>query len=387
MPMDNNKLIQRFQELTLFPDDRLFQIYEQVTGEVSTNRHQVIRDLAVNEHVTWSYETNPEDAAKADGLKDLMTYFPKVFNKSWTYTLCSWKRDIDRVFDFPDNKIVFFKKPTNLQADMKKFADWFFQLLGEEPTREKEQQVAGEALAKFKDMIFFVVEKSLVDQFAMNIAMDALSAIANDPRTEPNLEVCVTSGYCEQVRRYMISIGEENARETDKHDPSNDVHIKNMMDIISPHLKERSTPPAPAPPPPPAEEADPNEAVLEVEEAVIQTAPLEQVPDADAHLSLKIVSDPLRTKRKEYQSANLHYKQIRTDQITATSWKKCRATHNLTGRCAIFIKRIPANTKQNMCFKYKEAHLCDGSYEGCAFDPIFGHSSLHPYGEVIVCCD
>ena len=318
--MDNNKLIQRFQELTLFPDDRLFQIYEQVTGEVSTNRHQVIRDLAVNEHVTWSYETNPQDAAKADGMKDLMAFFPKVFSKEWSYTLCSWKRDIDRVFDFPDNKLVFFKRPTNLQADMTKFAKWFFQLLGPEPTREKEQQVAGEALAKFKDMIFFVVEKSLVDQFALNIAMDALSAIANDPSTDLNTEVCVTSGYCEQVRRYMISVGEEK-RENCPYDPGSDEHITKMMDIVSPHLKERSTPPAPAPPPPPAEEApvpgmpdlnthlgglpteeaDPNEAVLEVEEAVIQTAPLEQVPDADAHLSLKVVSDPLRTKRKEYR--------------------------------------------------------------------------------------
>ena len=185
MPMDNNKLIARFQQLSLFPDEKLFAMWQKVTGEVSDNRHQVIRDIAVNEDITWSFETNPTEAAKADGLKDLMSLFPKIFQSKFNYTQVSWKRDIDRVFDFPDDELVFFKRPGNLNEDMLEFSKWFFELLGPEPTREREQQIASRALTKFRDIMFFVIDKSLVDKFNMNIAMDALSAMGNEKTTGP----------------------------------------------------------------------------------------------------------------------------------------------------------------------------------------------------------
>ena len=201
MPMDNNKLIARFQELTLFPDDRLFSIYQTVTGEVSSNRHQVIRDLAVNEDVTWSYETNPEDAAKADGIKDLIKYFPRIFSKSWNYTHCSWKRDIDRVYDAPDDKLLCSKILTDLRQICSGSSIGILFFLAPTPDREKECQTAVEAFLKFKDRFFTLVDKSVVDTFTLNIAMDACSAIANENGGDLGTSVCVVSGYAESVRR------------------------------------------------------------------------------------------------------------------------------------------------------------------------------------------
>ena len=397
--MDNNKLIARFQELTLFPDDRLFEIYQHVTGEVSTNRHQVIRDLAVNAKVTWSYEMNPKDAAMVDGIKELMKCFECIYSKSWNYTHCSWKRDIDRVYEVADDKIILLKNPGNTKKDMTEFAVWWSELLGPEPTRERECSLADEAFIKFKDMFFYEINRSLVDTFTLNIALDACSAIANDPSLQIGNGVSVVGGYCEAVRRYMVSTALDADNGGD-YDATNEEHRSKMMEQVSPMLS--AFPDSPTPPPEPddvpgmpdlnthlgglPDEADPNEVVIDVEEAVIQTTPLEQVPDQDAHLSLKIVGDGAKVKRKEYRDMIDTYKEIPINKIAPYSWRTCREEHDLTGRCAIFIKRNPGTKKQNMCFKYKEGHICEEGWEG-SFATEFGPCSLHPYGEVIVCCD
>ena len=400
MPMNNNKLIARFQELSLFDDEKLFSLWKEVTGEVSDNRHQVIRDIAVNEDVNWSFETNPAEAAKADGLKELMSLFPKIFQSKWSYTQVSWKRDIDRVFDFPDDELVFFKQPGQLQEDMLTFSKWFFELLGPEPTREREQQIASRALTKFRDIMFFVIDKSLVDKFNMNIAMDALSAMGNDKSSEQfNGQVVVNSGYCEAVRRYIFAVKAE-----DPHDPANDEHVEKMMDLVGPMLTEReetggATGEEDVPGMPdlnthlgglPTEEMNPNEVVLDVEEAVIQTAPDEVVPDTDAHLSVKVIrptaDTPSSISRSKYRDMIGTYTEMPINKITTSSWRKCRARFCLEGRCSVFIKKNPGTPKQNKCFKYKTGHVCDANYEGVLTGQM-GPLSLHPYGEGIIVCD
>ena len=435
MPMDNNKLIARFQELSLFDDEKLFSLWKEVTGEVSDNRHQVIRDIAVNENVTWKVAFNPAAAAKADGLKELMTLFPKIFQSKFNYTQVSWKRDIDRVFDFPDDELVFFKRPDKLNEDMLTFSKWFFELLGPESGREREQQIASRALTKFRDIMFFVIDKSLVDKFNMNIAMDALSAMGNDKSSSlrHDQQVVVNSGYCEAVRRYIVAVNAE-----DPHDPENDEHVEKMMDLVGPMLSVREEP-APTPladalapddvpgmpdlnthlgglptddvpgsgecflpagdiPGMPmlnaqnaaAQEMNPNEVVLDVEEAVIQTAPDEVVPDTDAHLSVKVIRPtadaPSSISRSKYRDMIGTYTEMPINKITTSSWRKCRKEHNLEGRCSVFIKKNPGTPKQNKCFKYKTGHVCDANYEG-VLPGQMGPLSLHPYGEVIIVCD
>jgi len=392
MPMDNNKLIARFQYLTLFPDDRLFSIYQTVTGEVSSNRHQVIRDLAVNEDVTWSYETNPEDAAKADGIKDLIKYFPRIFSKSWNYTHCSWKRDIDRVYDAPDDKIVMFKNPHRLKADMIWFINWYSVLLGADADREKECQTAVEAFLKFKDRFFTLVDKSVVDTFTLNIAMDACSAIANENGGDLGTSVCVVSGYAESVRRYMVSTSSDKCSGGD-FDGNNEEHRAKIMDKISPIMEERVV-----------DEDIPGmpDSVPDVEEApTVQTTNEDVVTQENAHLSVKIIKDVEEAKQIRETLDNFASigatRKIAINKITKNSWKKFRKEHGLGGRCEVYVKSDPGvNPKQNKCFRYCVGHVCDESYEGCEPDmmptgngegdevPTGTFSSLYPYGEVII---
>tara|TARA_R110000782_G_scaffold207516_1_gene296047 strand:+ start:537 stop:1754 length:1218 start_codon:yes stop_codon:yes gene_type:complete len=401
MPMDNNKLIARFQELTLFPDDRLFSIYQTVTGEVSSNRHQVIRDLAVNENVTWSYETNPEDAAKADGIKDLIKYFPRIFSKSWNYTHCSWKRDIDRVYDVSDEKIVMFKNPHRLKADMLWFINWYSVLLGADADREKECQTAGEAFLKFKDRFFTLVDKTVVDTFTLNIAMDACSAIANENGASE--QVCVVSGYAESVRRYIVSTSSDKCSGGD-FDGNNEEHRAKIMEKISPMMEERVV------------DEDipgmpdlnthlgglPTDSVPDVEEApTVQTTTEDVVTQENAHLSVKIIKDVEEAKQIRETLDNFASigatRKIAINKITKNSWKKFRKEHGLGGRCEVYVKSDPGvNPKQNKCFKYCVGHVCDESYEGCEPDmmptgngegdevPTGTFSSVYPYGEVII---
>tara|TARA_R110000772_G_scaffold2208_4_gene7616 strand:+ start:58 stop:1341 length:1284 start_codon:yes stop_codon:yes gene_type:complete len=399
MTLTTQEISKRFTQLSLLDDKIIKFLY----GEMMTKRgnppppgkvlrKRMLRAIAEAEEVHINQndkETSKDDGEKADAVHEIITEFPNIFNDS-NYTLVSWKRFIDLKFNIPDDELLFLTNPHKIREDMTTFIDWVVEKAGisgpDDFTKDKVMPVADEALKKFKKMFFYTMKTKTFDSICINMAADATSVLAN-ANDLSGKNVQFLSGYAEMVRRVIQSLpadvgrvidDDERGRVMDYIAPQGGKHVIVSPDLTPPPPTPPAPPTPPTPPAPPAE-ADPNEVVLDVEEAVIQTTADEVVPDVDAHLSLKVL--PYASLSVYKQNFDL-WKQVPINQISAYSWRKCRETHNLGGRCSVFIARNPLSKKQNKCFKYKEAHLCDASYEDCE-DTEFGAASMYPYGEVI----
>ena len=398
MTLTTQQISKRFTQLSLLDDKIIKFLYGEMMTKRGTAPHpgtklprkRMLRAIAEAEEVHINQndkDTRKDDGDKADIVHEIITEFPNIFDDS-NYTLVSWKRFIDLKFNIPDDELLFLTKPQSIREDMTAFIDWVVEVAGisgpDDFTKDKVMPVADEALKKFKKMFFYTMKTETFDSICINLAADATSVLSN-ANDLSGQNVKFLSGYAEMVRRVINSLpvdvgrvidDDERGRVMDYVAPQGGKHV-----IVSPDLTPPPpTPPTPPTPPAPPAEADPNEVVLDVEEAVIQTTADEVVPDVDAHLSLKVLP---YTSLSTYKQAVELFKQVPINQISAYSWRKCRETHNLGGRCSVFIAKNPLSKKRNQCFKYKEPHLCDASYEGC-YDTEFGAASEYPYGEVIV---
>jgi hypothetical protein len=137
------------------------------------------------------------------------------------------------------------------------------------------------------------------------------------------------------------------------------------------------------------------EAPAPVPEAPVPEAPA-PVPEAPAPApegespapTIKIITDP--TERAEFMKDTggslmfpTKYRQIRSADLTKSSWAKFRKAHNLTGRWGIFIETDPSNTKQNKNVKYSVGRFIDPHWEG-AYEAEGQYYTDYPYGDIYI---
>ena len=77
------------------------------------------------------------------------------------------------------------------------------------------------------------------------------------------------------------------------------------------------------------------------------------------------------------------YRQIRSADLTKSSWAKFRKAHNLTGRWFIYVETDPTNTKQNKNLKYSAGRFIDSHWEG-AYEAEGQYYTDYPYGDIYI---
>jgi len=114
----------------------------------------------------------------------------------------------------------------------------------------------------------------------------------------------------------------------------------------------------------------------------------EPAPAAQQEPEAKFISDDTEIKEfiKEAGGTLLiptKYRQVKSSELTPSSWTRFRKQHNLQGRWSIYIETNPEIKKQNKAFKYKVGHCAESTWDGVYEEGGFSLTD-YPFGNIYI---